>query len=200
MNSKWILFALLFSVAVNIAVVATLFYFQQQDTSKRMQVNIERFDELSDHNVLWFHSSELPSYTSAKIDSLRMLYHQELEHLENKINRSRENIVEILLAEPIDRARLEEAINHLAQGQSEVERLTINHLITLKPLMPQEEWRPFLNDLKPHRTIRTKIIKIGDDTSSRFLDETVMHILNMEDKDLLIETNKIDTNQTRSTR
>jgi hypothetical protein len=191
MNSKWTLFALLFSVAVNIAVVGTLVFFWRHNANTRQEINIEQFDELENNALVWFHSPDSHPHAGSQMDSLRKLYQQELFTIEGEIGASRNKIVQILLSDPIDSTQLDNEISRLAQEQTHVERLTINHLLDIKPLLPENEWRIFLNDLKPHRTIRTKIIKIGDDTSQIIINDSEMHILKeFQEKEIIIEHRK----------
>ena len=190
MNSKWTLVALLFSVTVNVAVVGTLLYFWRHDTSHGREINIERIDAFKDKELVWFHSPDMPPHAEGRMDSLRRFYHKELQEIEGDIESSRHKIVQILLEDPIDNNRLDTLIFQLANEQTKVERLTIDHLIAIKPMLPQEEWRLFLNDLKPHRKIRTKIIRIGDDTSQILLNETEMHILHDNDDNKIIIEHK----------
>ena len=180
--------ALLFSVAVNIAVAGTMIFFWRHKQPAPMELNIERVRQLDDSDLVWFHRPDIPAPVSDVIDSLRQRYHIELQALENKVDAGRQEIVRILLKTPVDEALLDNSIARLADSQQKAEQLTINHLLAIKPLLPENEWRLFLNDLEPQHKIRTKIIKLNNDSSQFFIDETEMHIFNdNENKKIIIE-------------
>ncbi|MBN1560252.1 periplasmic heavy metal sensor [candidate division KSB1 bacterium] len=182
MNARWTLLALLFSVAVNIAVVGTLVYFwrtneHQSDQAFHGKTPLNR-------EIMLHGAPHVPANVKGKIDSLRRDYHEQLVLIRASIDAEREAIIAHLMSNQVDRDSLEMNIAALTAKQIAAERLTIDHLLTIKPLLPPEDWRFFIQDLRPHR-IATKIIKIkkGDSTSILYEEEE------MTEKILEIETN-----------
>ncbi|MBN1479624.1 periplasmic heavy metal sensor [candidate division KSB1 bacterium] len=170
MNSKWIVLALLFSVAVNIAVVGTLVYFWPRNEERRI---VFRNRPPKQHEIVWFRTPHVPPKVAQDIDSLRRDYHEQLVTVRMAIDADREAIIAHLMQNKVDRDSLEKILQSLTHKQITAERLTIDHLLEIKPLLPQEEWTFFIRDLKPRQTIRTKILKLnsGDSTSILMQEE-----------------------------
>ena len=165
MNSKWTLLALLFSVAVNIAVAGTLFFFWRQHGERRML--IQSFQGTSsDHQVIRF---EVPPHIANEIDSLRQRYHERLTAIRNAIHSDRKSIINQLLKEPVNRDSINVMVETLTNKQIDAEHLTIEHLLEIKPLLPPEEWKFFIQDLEPRRTIHTRIIRVKEGDSTNIL-------------------------------
>jgi hypothetical protein len=183
MNARWILLALLFSVAVNIAVVGTLVYFWQANEYGSDQVFHGKLP--LDRDVIWHGAPHVPAKVTGKIDSLRRDYHEQLVLIRASIDSEREAIIAHLMSNQVNRDSLETIITALSAKQIEAERLTIDHLLTIKPLLPPEDWQFFIQDLRPHR-MKTKIIKIkkGDSTSILYNEKE------MNDKIFEIETDE----------
>lgn len=168
MNSKWTLIALLFSVTVNIAVVGTLIYFWQHNNEQRhVNVKVLRTDDNSQQDVVWFGQPPAPPPVAKEIDSLRREYHEDLVVMRQAIDADRQQIIMQLMHDPVNRDTVEVILNNLTKKQMDAERLTIDHLLDIKPLLPTDDWKFFIQDLRPRHTIRTKVIKLreGDSTS-----------------------------------
>ena len=174
MQARWTLFALLFSVAVNIAVVGTLVFFWGRN-ERRMDVEVLHREPPPMHDILWFDTPHVPPHVAQEIDSLRREYHQQLVLVRTSIDSDRKAIVTQLMSDHVNRDSLDIFIKTLSDKQIQAERLTIDHLLMIKPLLPKKEWQFFINELQPRRTIQTKIIKLkdGDSTSILFNDEEI---------------------------
>jgi len=170
MRSKWILFVLLFSVTVNVAVVGTLIYFWRYKSPAVSRVHVEHKRDVNDR-LLWFHSPDLAPRTIEKIDSARKVYHEELQQVRKDIDSQRKNMVTLLLAEPINRDSLQIEIIGLVEKQKKAEELTLDHLLDIKPLLPKDQWILLLKDLEPRRMIRTKIIRVGGQDTANIVIE-----------------------------
>lgn len=180
MNSKWILFALLFSVAVNIAVVGTLIYFWPRNEERHM---IVRQAPPQKPEIIWFGTPHVPPHVAQEIDSLRRDYHKNLVRIRAAMDADRKTLITQLIQDPVDRDSLDLIIDSLAQKQIKAERLTVDHLLDIKPLLPHEEWTFFMRDLEPQKTIRTKIIKLnGGDSTSILMQEEIEVIERLEQK------------------
>ena len=183
MNSKYTLVALLFSVAVNIAVVGTLVYFWRQNDNENIEVQVLKGDAKNEKKIIWFGAPPLPPKVSKEIDSLRRDYHERLVRIRSDIDSNRQAIIAELLQESINRDSLDIIIENLSTKQIDAERLTIEHLLEIKPLLPHDEWKFFIRDLGPRRQIRTKIIELNDgDSTSILVNEEEIRILNQEEK------------------
>ena len=192
MNSRWTLLALLFSVAVNIAVVSTLFFFWQQNGERRMDIQVLHNDPHVEHDVVWFEAPHVPPKIADEIDSLRRHYHERLVVIRSAIHTDRQTIINQLLKEPVNRDSINVIVETLTNKQIDAERLTINHLLDIKPLLSREDWTFFIQDLEPRHTIHTKIIQITKGDSTILIDKNEIREIqifqhNKEDKDRIIK-------------
>ena len=171
MNTKWTLFALLFSVAVNIAVIGTLLYFWKNE-KQRMDVGMIHGNSHPERDIVWFNAPHVPPKVAREIDSLRRDYHEQVVVIRSSIESDRKAIITQLMCDPVNRDTLDIIIQKLADKQIKAERLTIDHLLMIKPLLPHEDWKYFIQDLRPRHKIQTKIIKLKDgDSTSILIDE-----------------------------
>jgi len=166
MTSKWHIVALLFSVTVNVAVVGTMIYFWQHNKPNRLE--ILRYDRAPQEHLMWFHDSTMPPPVAHKIDSMRSNYQEQLEKIQNDIAQQRHAVVLMLQQEPADRDSLDEMILKVAENQVLAERLTIDHLLSIKPLVPAERWQFFIRDMEKTPRI-LKRIQINHDNARRGL-------------------------------
>ncbi len=182
MNSKWTIMALLFSVTINIAVVGTLVYFWKHNDERRVDVEFFHTNDKDDPKIVWFGRPPAPPPTGSEIDSLRRHYHEQLVDLRQRIDADRQDIIAQLMIEPVNRDTVEFLLKGLTDKQMDAERLTIDHLLQIKPLLPHDEWTFFIQDLRPRHTIRTKVIKLKDgDSTSILIDEKEFKELEIQD-------------------
>ncbi len=164
MNAKWLTAALLFSVAVNIAAVGTLIYLRAVDRPQRV-VELRRFGRGEWDEPPPFLGRSLPAPSARQVDSLRQQYHRRLAEIRDRIEAERRAILLRLEEEPFDSRSVEEPLHRMNLEQLRAERLTVDHLAALKPLLPEEDWRRLLRRLEaPPRRI------ILHDSTVLFLD------------------------------
>jgi hypothetical protein len=166
MTSKWHIIALLFSVTVNVAVVGTMIYFWQHSKPNRLE--IMRYDRAPQEPMMWFHDSTMPPPVAHKIDSMRSNYREQLAKIQTEIAQQRHCVVLMLQQEPVDRDSLDKMIKDVAENQVRAERLTIDHLLSIKPLVPAERWQFFIRDIEKSPRI-VKRIQINRDDARRCL-------------------------------
>lgn len=153
MTSKWHTVALLFSVTVNIAVVGTMIYFWQHNKPNRLEVL--HYDRPPEEHLRLFPDSNMPPPIVQKIDSMRSNYQGQLEKIQNDIAQQRHAVVLMLQQEPVDRDSLDHLILKVAENQVQAERLTVDHLLSIKPLVSDDRWQFFIRDMeKPPRIIK----------------------------------------------
>lgn len=159
MTSKWLVAALLFSVAVNVAVMGTLVYFRQ---TEKQPTHFSLRRESLPHNpdFLWFEGSQINPDLVREMDSLRQQYGEQLKNVHRTIDQKRSAIVLQLQQEPINRDSLNKLISRLTEDQVRAERLTVDHLLAIKPFLPKDEWQMIIRELEsPPRMIKTITIE-----------------------------------------
>ncbi len=135
----------------------------------------------SEPGLAWFHSSNIAPETASELDSLRLQYQQELQSLRGQISQNRDKIFSMLMRNEVNRDSLNEIIATISNYQIKTEQLTVDHLLQLKPLLPEDEWKMMIRDLGEERKIHTKIIKINKDSNHIILnreDNEQIHFFN----------------------
>jgi hypothetical protein len=184
MTSKWMTAALLFSVAVNAAVVGTLVYFWRGGKPP-MHLAVMREFPPQKGDLLKLREPHFDPQALREMDFLKRQYGVQLESLQSDIMASRRDIMEQLQKDFINRDSLDILIAHLADEQIHAERLTIDHLIAIRPHLPPDEWRNILRDMEsPPRMIKTITIE-NDSTLDGIINRQKIkeiHIFNSDKK------------------
>jgi hypothetical protein len=163
MTSKWMVAALLFSVAVNVAVVGTLAYYRHID-QQPMHLKLRHGVLPPNPDFFRFQDMQTDPVVAREMDSLQQQYGEQLKNLHRIIDQRRNAIVLQLQQEPVNRDTLDKLITHLSEDQVRAERLTVDHLLVIKPFLPKEKWQMIIRELEePPRMIKT--ITIDNDST-----------------------------------
>ncbi|MDZ7371805.1 MAG: periplasmic heavy metal sensor [candidate division KSB1 bacterium] len=160
MSSKWIIAALLFSTAVNIAGIGTLIYLRlgerhpPEDYWSRLKR--ERPPAVMERR------SRQRFQDWKEIDSLRLQYRRQMGEIMEDIERQRRNVALLLDQEPIDRKAVDKELRRLFESRLRAESLTVDQLIALKPKLSENEWRSIIRRLE---TPPRRLLPIEEDIS-----------------------------------
>ena len=170
MTSKWTVAALLFSVAVNIAAVGTLIFFRQAERHPA-HLRLLRTPLPPPPDFLWLSTGEIDPESLRERFEIRRSYRKQLREIQREIDLRRSAIVTQLQKEPVQRDSLNLLLERLSAEQIRAERLTVEHLLALKPILPEAEWRLIIRELEtPPRHIRRLSFE-QDSTLKVFLKE-----------------------------
>jgi len=145
--NRWIIFLLVFSLAVNIAVMGTLIYYWTTGAGAEQSAyqykppvppRQEKPPKISKEQRL-------------KIRQLRIEYFAKTRELRREIGMYHDELMDMLMAESFSRDSIQAIVGKIAKKQMELEQLTADHLLDLRKNMDQEQWRIFVNKLKRER-------------------------------------------------
>jgi hypothetical protein len=162
---KWALLALLFSAAVNIAVVGTLIYFWKESRTSNRLLLMDNDSGLDKLAIFGHDSTSLKNWP--EIEKMRQEFHQDMDQLSTDIEKQRQSIIRILLTESPDPDSIDILLSGLVDKQIKAERLTVNHLLDVRPLLPPDHWENLVRSLGKHRIIHiNKMISAKDGTQT----------------------------------
>jgi Spy/CpxP family protein refolding chaperone len=140
MKSKWLIFALVLSLAINAAVLATMGYHYYLGASTKTLVPCP----VSPGAGHLYQSLGLSKGQLAKIDPLAEKFHARIVELGAAMEGKRELLVD-LLAEGGDSARIENIRKEMAGIQDEIQKEVITHITELKEILDPEQQRRFFD-------------------------------------------------------
>jgi len=176
--NKLLTIALLFSIIVNTAVVATLVSVVKGMHNLRQQPAVQTEELRVQHAPAW-QQSELETVVISKVDSLQHDYTQHLIVLKSAIDQNREKMIPVLLENKIDTQRIENILLDISEKQLKAEELTINHIIELKDELDKKEWVRIVKKLNPDASHKRIVIRehpdgqINIDTEVKELIQTL---------------------------
>jgi hypothetical protein len=151
--NKWIGFVLGFSLAVNVTVLGTVVFLWKNPLLTSPQntdfcTPLMTTDGMGDNNVILMQkkTGELETVFHKRVE-----YQQDLDSVQHEIIGCREKIIVLLLQEPPDKKTIHIKVAELADNQIEAEVLTIDHLLDIRPLLPQNQWRSLVTNLAQGR-------------------------------------------------
>jgi len=183
---KWVLIILLFSVAVNLAVVGTLIYFWKVSDHKNSDL-IWLSDEVETGDFNKFVIVKKDSFITTKnidqINAKRLDWGNKMSDLNQSIAKDRRDIIGYLLVNPPQRDSINVVIHRLGSKQIKAESLTVDHLIGIRELLPTQEWEDLVNSVGKgcQIIVQKKVIKNGQ-------NENVCIEIKEFDEDIEIKT------------
>jgi len=142
MRSRWLIFALVLSLAINAAVLATMGYHYFSASTKTMAPC-----PMSPGDSHLYQSLGLSGLQMAKMEPLAQNFHGRLAELRTAIEGKRELLVD-LLAKGGDSARIENLRKEMAGIQNEIQREVISHIIETKKILDAKQQQRFFNLMK----------------------------------------------------
>jgi len=161
---------LVFSVAVNIAVVGTLIYFWKKNTLPAEDIIwLTKNEPGMNKSIVVFKSEDTVS-TSADLDSIsekRMVWADTMQCLSRDIETDRQTIIHLMLTKPPQRDSINFYIHSIGAKQIKAESLTVAHLLSIRELMPERDWEELVKSLGRQRRVMVhKEIKADNQNST----------------------------------
>lgn len=138
--NKWLVVLLIFSVTINLAVVASLFYLKRQQpvTSDWMTEGPHKQRSRARH---FFGADSIISTEQwQKIRELRRQYFYELERLRRETDDLRAKLRDEIFRASAPTDSIDMLVQRITTLQADMERLTIRHLYDIRPLVPIKAW------------------------------------------------------------
>ena len=147
MNNRWILTALVFSMAINVAVLGTLvYYWTHQDKREYTRPDFREP-----------HPSKFDfGLNEEKRDRMRSAmkeYRLQILPISDSLRVRRQALIQIMLSGRTDQQVLDNILAELAAFQIELDRTTINHLMKMRTILDPDEWQHLVQAIEnrmPH--------------------------------------------------
>ncbi len=143
MRSKWLIFALVFSLAINAAVLATMGYHYYLSASAKTSAPCP----LSPTDSHLYQSLGLSNLQLAKMEPLAQKFHRRLAELGAVMEGKKEVMVD-LLAKGGDPGGIENLRRDMANIQDEIQREVISHIIETKKILDAKQQQRFFDLMK----------------------------------------------------
>ncbi len=148
MRSKWLIFVLVLSLAINAAVLATTGYHYYLSASAKTLVPCP----LSPGDSHLYQSLGLSAAQLSKMEPLAQKFHSHLAELGAAMERKRELMVG-LLAKDGDPASIENLRREMAGIQDEIQREVISHIMETKKILDAKQQQHFFELMKQSMTM-----------------------------------------------
>jgi len=147
--NKWIIALLIFSLAVNVAVVGTLVYYWTQTKGAQTA----RFSPPPlPERPRFKRGPNLSPEQRQKIRQLRQEYFATVREIRRTIGTYHEELMDMLASDSFSRDSLQVVVEKIARKQMELEQLTVAHLLDLRKNMDREQWQQFVKRLRREKS------------------------------------------------
>ncbi len=150
MRSKWFTFLLILSLAINVAVLATIGYHYYQNTCLMPSVPCP----MSPGDSHLYQSLGLSDVQLSKMDPLAQKFHARLGELAALMEQKKESLI-ALLQKDNDPASTENLRKEMAGIQDEIQREVITHIMESKKILDPDQQQRFF-DLMRHSMIQAR--------------------------------------------
>ena len=169
---KWVLSVLLFSVAVNVSVLATLVYYWKKNSNPKttMLWHTVDVDTVGADKIMVF--NHISPDDSNRIVHFKHQWSDQIDNISGKIDTDRQRIIRLMLKEPPDRDSIAVVIDSMVVKQVRAEQYTVDHLLEIRDLMPRERWQELVKSLDaPSKIIIHKKLSSSDDRNHKAIIE-----------------------------
>jgi Spy/CpxP family protein refolding chaperone len=145
--TKWIMVLLIFSLAVNIAVIGTLVYHWNHPAPMQRFTRAMPDSPPMATRPFFMEDSSIAPGQRQMLRSQRAEYHSQVRVLRQSVEQQRRRLRDMLLADSPQPDSINAIVTALAEKQAALERLTVNHLLSLKALLTPEQWERLLEEM-----------------------------------------------------
>jgi Spy/CpxP family protein refolding chaperone len=145
-NKSFLKFALIASLALNIAVLATVgFFFYHQSGSW-----VSPFGTTMKKGQFLFEELSLRPDQMKAMKARAVPFRAEIDHKRLEIAEKRKKLISLLRAEETDRKEIEAAIADISTMQEEMQRMITAHMLEQKARLDKDQQRKFLDLVELH--------------------------------------------------
>jgi len=148
---------LVFSLTINLAAVGTLFYFWQRPPFPELPPPGQPFDDMNPRpgpgmgpGPAWRDSS-LPAEKRQTIRQLRRQFHEQVQPKRIELQRAQDEVMKIMSTHPSQRDSIDRASQKVLAIQAEIEKMTIDHLLSIRALLDDDQWKSLMRLIERER-------------------------------------------------
>jgi len=150
--SNWKNLLLLFSLAINIAAAATLAYlWGRHDGMRRPPALLQRPDRPANPSAPLWKTMGLLDLQREELAKLRAPFNEQMRPLRSQLQAKRQRLMRILLTNPTAQDSIQILLRQIAEDQTQLDRSTVEHLVTLRPHLDERQWRLMVEALDRER-------------------------------------------------
>jgi Spy/CpxP family protein refolding chaperone len=151
MRSKWLVFVLVLSLAINAAVLATTGYYYYLSASSKTVAPCP----MSPGDGHLYQSLGLSNAQLAKMEPVAQKFHARLGELGAVMEEKKETLVTLLQKDSDDPGSIENLRREMAGIQDEIQKEVITHIMESKKILDPDQQQRFF-DLMRHSMIQAK--------------------------------------------
>lgn len=142
--NKWLVVLLIFSLAVNLAAVGTLLYLTRHAGPPEMRPGgpVEwPADARGNHPRPGGQGLGIPGAMKPEVEKLRQEFMAGLQPLSESLRQSRQRLVRLMDKQPAATDSIAIVLQKINQLQGEMEKRTVDHLLTIRPYLEEKQWQ-----------------------------------------------------------
>lgn len=142
MKTKWLIFGLLLSLAINLAAITTIFYHRFN------RPHFPPFPEEEGELAEPLDPRLRPSPEQLeRIKDCRMRFHQEIQPIHAQIQHERHRLLELLMQPQIDTLRIFALQDSISAEQHKMQREVVRHIIEQRQFLNEKQYRVLFHRL-----------------------------------------------------
>ncbi len=147
--SKWLIALLVFSLTINLAAIGTLVFFWQKPAPPPMEMpGLERAPGMGRSGGPPPDGSGRPFAMHPELQGLRSEYHTRMEPIGRELDAARRDLMRQLGKQPVARDSIDLALLKITRLQGDMERVTVEHFLSMRTLLNDEQWNRLLTMLE----------------------------------------------------
>jgi hypothetical protein len=144
--TNWKNLLLLFSLTLNIAVLGTLLYFWGYHDGPP-PVNPGPGMERPEPFPPAWGNMDLREHQRRELMMLRAPFHKQMMEMRRNLDMDRQKLLQLMLAQPAVPDSIERMLGKISEKQIRLDRMTVDHLLAIRPHLDEKQWRVMLDQL-----------------------------------------------------
>ncbi len=142
--NRWLVILLVFSLAVNLAAVGSLFYFAQRPGPRGpgLEMPMGPPDGAGGEGPRrLFRGMDVPPDHRPEVRRLRNAFQDSLRPLVREMMETRQDLMRLIVQKPAASDSINMLVLRINTLQGEMEKRTVRHLIAMRPFLDEKQWQ-----------------------------------------------------------
>lgn len=144
--TNWKNLLLLFSLTLNIAVLGTLLYFWGRHDGPPPADPGPGMERPEPFPPAW-RNMDLREQQRRDLMMLRAPFHKQMMEMRRNLDMDRQKLLQLMLAQPAVPDSIERMLGKISEQQIRLDRMTVDHLLAIRPHLDEKQWRFMLDQL-----------------------------------------------------